>query len=107
MLTEKFKSLNISNYSFDYFCNAEPFLTSDEELKSKLQNAITKVVNVNPLESTTGGTSDARFITKLCPVIEFGLVGKLMHKVDEKVSIDDINNLKKIYKNFLEIYFAK
>ena len=105
MLTEKFKSLNISNYSFDYFCNAEPFLTSDEVLKSTLQNAITKVVNVNPKKSTTGGTSDARFITKLCPVIEFGLVGKTMHKIDENVEVDDIMKLTSIYNKFLQNYF--
>ncbi len=83
MLKTQFDAIT-KNYEFDYFCNAEPFLTSDEELKSTLQNAITKVVNVNPEKSTTGGTSDARFITKLCPVIEFGLVGKTMHKIDEK-----------------------
>ena len=94
------------NYEFDYFCNAEPFLTSDEQLKSTLQNAITKVVNVNPQKSTSGGTSDARFITKLCPVIEFGLVGKTMHKIDENVDVDDIIKLTNIYNKFLYNYFG-
>ena len=103
-ITNQFDTVT-KNYEFDYFCNAEPFLTSDEELKSTLQNAITKVVNVNPKKSTTGGTSDARFITKLCPVIEFGLVGKTMHKIDENVEIDDIMKLTSIYNNFLHNYF--
>ncbi len=94
------------NYEFDYFCNAEPFLTSDEQLKSTLQNAITKVVNVNPQKSTSGGTSDARFITKLCPVIEFGLVGKTMHKIDENVDVEDIIKLTNIYNKFLYNYFG-
>ena len=107
MLTEKFESLNISNYSFDYFCNAEPFYTNPGHLVESLKRAIKSITGLVPNLSTNGGTSDARFIRDICPVVEFGLVGKLMHKVDEKVSIDDINNLKKIYKNFLEIYFAK
>ena len=104
MLKKQFDAIT-KNYEFDYFCNAEPFLTSDEELKSTLQNAIKKVVNVNPEKSTTGGTSDARFITKICPVIEFGLVGKTMHKIDENVEVDDIMKLTSIYNKFLHNYF--
>ena len=104
MLKNQFDAIT-KNYEFDYFCNAEPFLTSDEELKSTLQNAIKKVVNVNPKKSTTGGTSDARFITKICPVIEFGLVGKTMHKIDENVEVDDIMKLTTIYNKFLQNYF--
>ena len=104
MLKNQFDAIT-KNYEFDYFCNAEPFLTSDEELKSTLQNAIKKVVNVNPEKSTTGGTSDARFITKICPVIEFGLVGKTMHKIDENVEVDDIMKLASIYIKFLHNYF--
>ena len=63
-------------------------------------------MNVEPEKSTSGGTSDARFITKICPVIEFGLVGKTMHKTDENVEIDDIINLTKIYNQFLSNYFG-
>ena len=107
MLIKKFESLNISNYSFDYFCNAEPFYTNPGHLVESLKRAIKSITGLVPNLSTNGGTSDARFIRDICPVVEFGLVGKLMHKIDEKVSIDDINNLKKIYKNLLEIYFAK
>ena len=81
-------------------------LTNDDFLKSTLQKAIKKIVNVEPEQSTSGGTSDARFITKICPVIEFGLVGKTMHKTDENVEIDDIINLTKIYNQFLSNYFG-
>jgi succinyl-diaminopimelate desuccinylase len=63
-------------------------------------------VNINPEKSTSGGTSDARFISKICPVIEFGLVGKTMHKIDENVEVNDIINLTKIYNQFLFNYFG-
>ena len=61
---------------------------------------------IDPEESTSGGTSDARFITKICPVIEFGLVGKTMHKVDENVLVNDIKKLTNIYNQFLINYFG-
>ena len=66
---------------------------------------IKKVTKINPIFSTTGGTSDARFIKKIAPCLEFGLVNKTMHKVDECVSLRDLKNLKKIYLNFLQEYF--
>ena len=105
MLEKQFSDIT-SNYKFDFFCNAEPFLTDNDFLKSTLQKAIQKVVNINPEKSTSGGTSDARFISKICPVIEFGLVGKTMHKIDENVEINDIINLTKIYNQFLLNYFG-
>ena len=105
MLEKQFNTVT-NNYEFTFFCNAEPFLTNDGFLKSTLQKAIKKIVNVEPEKSTSGGTSDARFITKICPVIEFGLVGKTMHKTDENVEINDIVNLTKIYNQFLSNYFG-
>jgi len=105
MLQKHFSDVT-SNYKFDFFCNAEPFLTNDDFLKTTLQKAIQKVVNINPEKSTSGGTSDARFISKICPVIEFGLVGKTMHKIDENVEVNDIINLTKIYNQFLFNYFG-
>ena len=66
---------------------------------------IKKITKVNPIFSTTGGTSDARFIKKIAPCLEFGLVNKTMHKVDECVSLKDLSNLKKIYYNFLLEFF--
>ena len=66
---------------------------------------IKKVTGINPVFSTTGGTSDARFIKKIAPCLEFGLVNKTMHKVDECVSLADLKKLKRIYYNFLVEYF--
>ena len=106
MLDKQFSDVT-SNYKFDFFCNAEPFLTNDDFLKTTLQKAIQKVVDINPEKSTSGGTSDARFISKICPVIEFGLVGKTMHKIDENVEVNDIINLTKIYNQFLFNYFGE
>ena len=107
MLKKKFDSLNVSKYTFEHFCNAEPFFTNPGHLVDSMRIAVKEITGLVPDLSTTGGTSDARFIRKICPVIEFGLVGKLMHKVDEMVSIDDINSLKDIYKKFIKIYFGK
>jgi len=105
MLKNQFNKIT-QNYEFDYYCNAEPFLTSDEFLKTTIEKAIKSVVKINPKQSTSGGTSDARFISKICPVIEFGLVGKTMHKIDENVDVDDITKLVSIYSFFLSNYFG-
>ena len=105
MLKNQFNKIT-QNYEFNYYCNAEPFLTNDEFLKSTIEKAIKSVVKINPKQSTSGGTSDARFISKICPVVEFGLVGKTMHKVDENVDVDDIKKLVSIYSFFLSNYFG-
>jgi succinyl-diaminopimelate desuccinylase len=105
MLKNQFNKIT-QNYEFDYYCNAEPFLTNDEFLKSTIEKAIKSVVKINPKQSTSGGTSDARFISKICPVVEFGLVGKTMHKIDENVDVDDITKLVSIYSFFLSNYFG-
>jgi len=105
MLKNQFNKIT-QNYEFDYYCNAEPFLTNDEFLKSTIEKAIKSVVKINPKQSTSGGTSDARFISKICPVVEFGLVGKTMHKIDENVNVDDITKLVSIYSFFLSNYFG-
>ena len=77
-------------------------LQTASKLKRKI---IKKITKVNPVFSTTGGTSDARFIKKIAPCLEFALVNKTMHKVDECVSLKDLSNLKKIYYNFLLEFF--
>jgi succinyl-diaminopimelate desuccinylase len=66
-----------------------------------------QVTGLKPELSTTGGTSDARFIHHFCPVAEFGLVGLTMHKVDERAPVADIKALTAIYRAVLELYFAK
>ena len=70
-----------------------------------IQAIIKKITKIKPQLSTTGGTSDARFIKKISPCLEFGLVNKTMHKIDECVSLKDLKNLTKIYQNILEDYF--
>ena len=70
-----------------------------------IQNTIKKITKIRPKLSTTGGTSDARFIRKISPCVEFGLVGKTMHKVDEAVSVADLKKLTHIYQNILINYF--
>ena len=64
-----------------------------------------KITNKKPVLSTSGGTSDARFIKDIAPCVEFGLVGNTMHKINECVSINDLKKLKKIYYKILETYF--
>ena len=64
-----------------------------------------KITKIKPKLSTTGGTSDLRFIRKISPGLEFGLVGRTMHKLDEAVSLKDLKNLTKIYQNILQNYF--
>ena len=81
------------------------FLTKNDELVGCLSNAIKTVTGRTPELSTSGGTSDARFIKDYCPVVEFGLVGKTMHMVDECVALDDLEKLTKIYENFLATFF--
>ena len=70
-----------------------------------VQNTIKKITKIKPKLSTTGGTYDARYIRKIAPCVEFGLVGKTMHKVDEAVSISDLKKLTKIYYEILKNYF--
>ncbi|MBW3097577.1 succinyl-diaminopimelate desuccinylase [Pseudohoeflea coraliihabitans] len=82
------------------------FLTRDDRLVATLSGAVAAVTGQTPTLSTTGGTSDARFIKDYCPVVEFGLVGQTMHKVDEHVEIDDLETLTLIYKAFIENWFA-
>jgi len=89
----------------DFHVNGESFLTKPNKTIYMARNIIKKVTKIKPKFSTTGGTSDARFIKKIAPCLEFGLVNKTMHKIDECVSLKDLKNLTKIYQNILEDYF--
>lgn len=82
------------------------FLTSDEKLVGTLSKSVEAVTGKTPELSTGGGTSDARFIKDYCPVVEFGLVGQTMHKVDECVALADLDQLAAIYLKFMEDWFA-
>ncbi|WP_422345355.1 succinyl-diaminopimelate desuccinylase [Parasphingorhabdus sp.] len=77
--------------------SGEPFLTPPGELSGLIAAAITEVTGVEPELSTTGGTSDARFLSKIVPVVEFGLCNATMHKLDEAVAVDDLDQLANIY----------
>ena len=88
-------------YQADFASNASPFITEPGALTTKMQRAISRLTNKQASLSTTGGTSDARFICKICPVAEFGLVGHTMHKIDEHVAIADIDQLAAIYAEML------
>jgi len=96
---------NKSKFKIDYKVSGEAFLTKPNKTTFMIQNIVKKVTNMKPKLSTTGGTSDLRFIKKISPGLEFGLVGKTMHKVDEAVSLKDLRNLTKIYSKILEAYF--
>ncbi len=94
-----------STFKIEYRVSGEAFLTKPNKTTYMIQNIIKKITKINPKLSTTGGTSDARFIYKITPCLEFGLVGKTMHKVDEAVSISDLKKLTKIYYEILKNYF--
>ena len=91
----------------DTHITGESFVTAPGYLSDIVCESIQQELGVNPVLSTTGGTSDARFIKNVCPVVEFGLVGKTMHAIDERVEISQIRDLKKVYIRILENYFAK
>ncbi len=76
------------------------FLTHDEKLIGTLSGSVEEITGRRPTLSTTGGTSDARFIKNYCPVVEFGLVGKTMHMVDERVALSDLETLTQVYERF-------
>ena len=95
--------------AFDLAWRVNPspvFLTRDDRLVSGLSAAIHAVTGRTPALSTSGGTSDARFIKDYCPVVEFGLVGQTMHMVNERAALADLETLTRIYRRFIEDWFA-
>jgi succinyl-diaminopimelate desuccinylase len=93
------------NYTLDITVGGESFLVPPGAIGGRLAEAIRQVTGRTPEFSTTGGTSDARFIQACCPVAEFGLVGQTMHKVDERVALADLAVLTEIYDTFLGLFF--
>ena len=102
---KKITKKNKSNFKVEYRVSGEAFLTKPSKTTYLIQDIIKKITKIKPKLSTTGGTSDARFIRKIAPCLEFGLVGKTMHKIDEAVSISDLKKLTKIYSEILKKYF--
>jgi succinyl-diaminopimelate desuccinylase len=86
--------------------SGEAFLTPPGPLSDLVARAVQAETGLIPVLSTSGGTSDARFIRAHCPVVEFGLVGATMHKVDERVEVNHIRQLKRIYGRVLTDYFS-
>ena len=108
VVSNVFKSLSKRNkcrFKIKYETSGEAFLTKPNKITYMIQNTIKKITGIKPKLSTSGGTSDARFLKNITPCLEFGLVGKTMHKIDEAVSLKDLKNLTKIYENILKNYF--
>tara|TARA_Y100000590_G_scaffold40249_1_gene42971 strand:- start:105 stop:1262 length:1158 start_codon:yes stop_codon:yes gene_type:complete len=104
-IISNFAKRNKCKFEINYIVSGESFLSKPNHITYMIKNIVKKNTNINPKLSTTGGTSDARFIRKISPCLEFGLVGKTMHKVDEAVSLKDLKKLTKIYTDILENYF--
>jgi succinyl-diaminopimelate desuccinylase len=102
-IIKKISKKNKSKYMIDYRVSGEAFLTKPNSTTYMIQDIIKKITKIKPKLSTTGGTSDARFIRKIAPCLEFGLVGKTMHKVDEAVSLSDLKKLQKLNLNFQQL----
>lgn len=105
-LSETIDGENKFSLSVDINHSGEAFLTPTGALSELAVSAVEKTLGMTPELSTSGGTSDARFIKEHSRVIEFGLVGKTMHKVDEHVRVDDIRSLTNIYQEILSGYFS-
>jgi succinyl-diaminopimelate desuccinylase len=96
---------NKCSFKISYMISGEAFITVPNKTTKMIQNTIKKITKIKPKLSTSGGTSDARFIRKISPCVEFGLVGKTMHKVNESASLSDLKKLTIIYEKILENYF--
>ena len=105
LIVKKISKKSKCKYKINYIANGEAFLTKPGKAILIAKKIIKKITKITPKFSTTGGTSDARFIRKISPCLEFGLVNKTMHRVDECVSLSDLKKLTKIYNEFLVEYF--
>ncbi|MDX2144920.1 MAG: succinyl-diaminopimelate desuccinylase [Rhodospirillaceae bacterium] len=99
------KTADGGHYDLKVRVSGESFLTPPGDLSDLVVGAVRDVTGLTPELSTTGGTSDARFIKDMCPVCEFGLVGLTMHKADERCALKDLDSLTAIYRRMLERYF--
>ena len=104
-IIQKICKKNKSKFKMEYNVSGEAFLTKPNKTTFMVRDTIKKITKTNPVFSTTGGTSDARFIRKISPCLEFGLVGRTMHKIDEVVALTDLKKLTLIYLNILKNYF--
>jgi succinyl-diaminopimelate desuccinylase len=95
-----------AHFQIDWEPSSDCFRTEKSPFVDLLSGAIREITGSAPKLSTTGGTSDARFIKDYCPVVEFGLVGQTMHKIDERVPVAEVEALSRIYHRVLERYFG-
>ena len=93
-----------ADYRLETVAGAEPFLTTPGAFTDLLEALIERELEVVPELSTTGGTSDARFLKEICPVVEFGLVGATIHQVNERVAIADLEALTRVYRALIANY---
>jgi succinyl-diaminopimelate desuccinylase len=110
-LTERMERANSAlggngTFELTFEVSGESFYTPPGPLSELVAGAIRDVAGIEAELSTTGGTSDARFIRAYCPVLEFGLVGESMHKVDEKSAVADLKTLARVYETVLDRFFA-
>ena len=105
LIVKKICKKNNCKFKLEYLASGDAFITKPGKFIQDIRKIIKKITGVNTIFSTTGGTSDARFLKKIAPCLEFGLVNKTMHKIDERASIKDIKKLKKIYLHIIERYF--
>ena len=94
------------NFKIKFIVSGESFVTKPNKTTYMIRDIIKKNTNINTKLSTSGGTSDARYIRKITPCLEFGLVGKSMHQINENVSLKDLKKLTKIYEEILQNYFS-
>jgi succinyl-diaminopimelate desuccinylase len=101
-ILEKVKSKHKSQWLFDTKISGEAFLTRHPILRKLVGDAVHEITGKIPEFSTSGGTSDARFLKDICPVVEFGLINAEAHQIDEKVRVEDLKMLTKVYIKILE-----
>ena len=104
-IIKKICKKNKCSFKISYMVSGEAFITNPDKTTFMIQKIIKKITKIKTKLSTTGGISDARFIKKISPCVEFGLVGKTMHKIDEAVALNDLKKLTQIYNKILENYF--
>lgn len=95
-----------ARFEVSFSGTGDVFLTKPGPLVQTMVQAVAAETGRTPALTTGGGTSDARFIKDHCPVIEFGLVNRTIHQVDENVAVDDLVKLTAIYERFIDAYFA-
>lgn len=107
-LQEKIMATGFSDQvEAEFHCSGASFVMQDTTHAELLQDVVEEITSKRPVLSTTGGTSDGRFLKDLCPVMEFGVVGATMHQVDERVRMSDLDQLADIYLAFMQRFFQE